>query len=156
MSLPSPRAFGRASEQISSDCNWQHNVRPQSCNEASRVGRDSLAIQDCPDPRNNTTIRLHIDQNVSIVVSSDQPKCTRLETARCPAGIHAPLLTTDKYAAKTDDMHRYGAWLMGLPPKVHSQFSVWERRAGHYIPSIRSHSSILFLKCSLRVGNPKT
>jgi NADH dehydrogenase (ubiquinone) Fe-S protein 3 len=44
-----------------------------------------------------------------------------------------PLNPADKYAAKADDMHKYGSWLMGCLPKYIQQFSVWKDELVIYI-----------------------
>jgi NADH dehydrogenase (ubiquinone) Fe-S protein 3 len=39
----------------------------------------------------------------------------------------------DKYQSKADNLHRYGAWLMGCLPKYIQQFSVWKDELTIYI-----------------------
>ncbi|KAI1095663.1 hypothetical protein F5B19DRAFT_313100 [Rostrohypoxylon terebratum] len=52
-----------------------------------------------------------------------------------PRELKAPIVNpTDKYATKADDLHRYGAWLMGCLPKYIQQFSVWKDELVIYIP----------------------
>ena len=53
----------------------------------------------------------------------------------------------DKYAAKADDMHRYGSWLMGCLPKYVQQFSVWKDELVIYISPSGVIPVFSFLKC---------
>jgi NADH dehydrogenase (ubiquinone) Fe-S protein 3 len=100
--------------------------------------------------RNNTAIRgFSSTQNVQVVVSSDQPNmrhATRQPDA--PGGLHVPIVNpADKYAAKADDMHRYGSWLMGCLPKYIQQFSVWKDELVIYISPSGVIPVFTFLKC---------
>jgi NADH dehydrogenase (ubiquinone) Fe-S protein 3 len=100
--------------------------------------------------RNNTAIRgFSSTQNVQVVVSSDQPNmrhATRQPDA--PGGLHMPIVNpADKYAAKADDMHRYGSWLMGCLPKYIQQFSVWKDELVIYISPSGVIPVFTFLKC---------
>lgn len=102
--------------------------------------------------RNNTTIRgFTSTQNAQVVVSSDQPNmrhATRHPDA--PGGLHVPIVNpADKYAAKADDMHRYGSWLMGCMPKYIQQFSVWKDELVIYISPSGVIPVFTFLKCKL-------
>ncbi|EFZ02404.1 respiratory-chain NADH dehydrogenase, 30 kDa subunit [Metarhizium robertsii] len=48
--------------------------------------------------------------------------------------LKAPLVNpADKYQSKSDNMHRYGSWLMGCLPKYIQQFSVWKDELTIYI-----------------------
>ncbi|RDL36509.1 Uncharacterized protein BP5553_05861 [Venustampulla echinocandica] len=71
-----------------------------------------------------------------VYVSPDQPRTRAFpRTPDPPAGIHAKLVNpADKYAAKADDLHKYGQWLMGCLPKYIQQFSVWKDELVIYIP----------------------
>lgn len=52
-----------------------------------------------------------------------------------PKELKVPLVNpADKYATKADQLHRYGAWLMGCMPKYIQQFSVWKDELVIYIP----------------------
>jgi NADH dehydrogenase (ubiquinone) Fe-S protein 3 len=100
--------------------------------------------------RNNTAARgFTSTQNVQVVVSSDQPNmrhATRQPDA--PGGLHVPIVNpADKYAAKADDMHRYGSWLMGCLPKYIQQFSVWKDELVIYISPSGVIPVFSFLKC---------
>jgi NADH dehydrogenase (ubiquinone) Fe-S protein 3 len=55
----------------------------------------------------------------------------------------------DKYAAKADDMHRYGSWLMGCLPKYIQQFSVWKDELVIYISPSGVIPVFSFLKCKV-------
>jgi NADH dehydrogenase (ubiquinone) Fe-S protein 3 len=100
--------------------------------------------------RNNSAIRgFASTQNVQVVVSSDQPNmrhATRQPDA--PGRLHVPIVNpADKYAAKADDMHRYGSWLMGCLPKYIQQFSVWKDELVIYISPSGVIPVFSFLKC---------
>ncbi|KFA67919.1 hypothetical protein S40285_05957 [Stachybotrys chlorohalonatus IBT 40285] len=48
--------------------------------------------------------------------------------------LKAPIVNpADKYQSKADNLHRYGAWLMGSLPKYIQQFSVWKDELTIYI-----------------------
>ncbi|KAK7705825.1 putative NADH-ubiquinone oxidoreductase 30.4 kDa subunit, mitochondrial [Diaporthe eres] len=48
--------------------------------------------------------------------------------------LEAPIVNpADKYQSKADNLHRYGAWLMGVLPKYIQQFSVWKDELTIYI-----------------------
>jgi len=83
-----------------------------------------------------------------VVVSSDTPNLRH--APRDPAqsgGLHVPLVNpADKYAAKADDLHRYGSWLMGSLPKYIQQFSVWKDELVIYIPPAAVIPVFSFLK----------
>lgn len=55
--------------------------------------------------------------------------------SRNPIGtLQVPLVNpADKYQTKADNMHKYGAWLMGSLPKYIQQFSVWKDELTIYI-----------------------
>ena len=104
--------------------------------------------------RNNTAGRgFTSTHNVQVVVSSDQPNmrhATRQPDA--PGGLHVPIVNpADKYAAKADDMHRYGSWLMGCLPKYIQQFSVWKDELVIYISPSGVIPVFSFLKCTFSV-----
>ncbi|KAN0119670.1 NADH-ubiquinone oxidoreductase [Hyaloscypha variabilis] len=99
--------------------------------------------------RNNNALRgFSSTQNAQVIVSSDQPNmrhATRQPDA--PGGLRVPLVNpADKYAAKADDMHRYGTWLMGCLPKYIQQFSVWKDELVIYISPAGVIPVFTFLK----------
>jgi NADH dehydrogenase (ubiquinone) Fe-S protein 3 len=48
--------------------------------------------------------------------------------------LKAPIINpADKYQSKSDNMHKYGAWVMGCLPKYVQQFSVWKDELTIYI-----------------------
>ncbi|KAI1442204.1 hypothetical protein F5Y02DRAFT_265178 [Annulohypoxylon stygium] len=64
-----------------------------------------------------------------------------------PKELKAPIVNpTDKYSTKADDLHRYGAWLMGCLPKYIQQFSVWKDELVIYIPPAGVIPVFSFLK----------
>lgn len=113
---------------------------------ALRSSRSALARRnDC-----NTAIRaFSATQHAQVVVSHDTPNMRHAQRAPDPpGGIHAPIVNpADKYAAKADDMHKYGAWLMGCLPKYIQQFSVWKDELVIYISPAGVIPVFSFLKC---------
>jgi NADH dehydrogenase (ubiquinone) Fe-S protein 3 len=70
-----------------------------------------------------------------------------------PSVLKAPIVNpADKYQSKSDNMHRYGAWLMGVLPKYIQQFSVWKDELTIYISPSGVYPVFSFLKCSLHVN----
>jgi NADH dehydrogenase (ubiquinone) Fe-S protein 3 len=62
--------------------------------------------------------------------------------------LKAPLVNpADKYQSKSDNMHRYGSWLMGCLPKYIQQFSVWKDELTIYISPSGVIPVLTFLKC---------
>jgi len=61
--------------------------------------------------------------------------------------LKAPLVNpADKYQSKADDMHKYGAWIMGCLPKYVQQFSVWKDELTIYICPTGTLPVFSFLK----------
>jgi NADH dehydrogenase (ubiquinone) Fe-S protein 3 len=115
---------------------------------ALRSSRTALAR------RNSTTIRgFTSTRNPQVAVSADQPNMRHAaRQPDAPGGLHAPLVNpADKYAAKADDMHRYGSWLMGCLPKYVQQFSVWKDELVIYISPSGVIPVFSFLKCKFSV-----
>lgn len=84
-----------------------------------------------------------------VVVNPDQPNLRHAQRDPEPAGglRVPPVNPADKYAAKADDLHRYGAWLMGCLPKYIQQFSVWKDELVIYISPAGVIPVFSFLKC---------
>jgi len=103
-------------------------------------------------PRNNSIIRnFSSTRAAQIIVSADTPNMRHAQRAAdAPGGLHVPSVNpADKYAAKSDDMHRYGAWLMGCLPKYVQQFSVWKDELVIYISPSGVIPVFSFLKCKV-------
>jgi hypothetical protein len=63
--------------------------------------------------------------------------------------LEAPIVNpADKYQSKADNLHRYGAWLMGCMPKYIQQFSVWKDELTIYISPSGVIPVFSFLKCT--------
>ena len=88
-------------------------------------------------------------RQAQVVVSSDTPNMRH--APRGPDSgdrMHVPPVNpADKYAAKAEEMHRYGAWLMGCLPKYIQQFSVWKDELVIYISPSGVIPVFSFLKC---------
>jgi NADH dehydrogenase (ubiquinone) Fe-S protein 3 len=64
--------------------------------------------------------------------------------------LKAPLVNpADKYQSKADNLHKYGAWVMGSLPKYVQQFSVWKDELTIYISPAGVIPVFAFLKCKL-------
>jgi len=67
--------------------------------------------------------------------------------------LKAPIVNpADKYQSKADNLHRYGAWLMGCMPKYIQQFSVWKDELTIYISPSGVIPVFSFLKCTNPLG----
>lgn len=101
--------------------------------------------------RNDSSIRgFASTQQLQVVVSPETPNMRHAQReADSPGGLHVPIVNpADKYAAKADDMHRYGSWLMGCLPKYIQQFSVWKDELVIYISPSGVIPVFSFLKCA--------
>lgn len=87
--------------------------------------------------------------HAQVVVSSETPNMRQApRPSEASGGLRAPIVNpADKYAAKADDMHRYGSWLMGCLPKYVQQFSVWKDELVIYISPAGVIPVFSFLKC---------
>ncbi|KAK9420085.1 hypothetical protein SUNI508_06844 [Seiridium unicorne] len=64
-----------------------------------------------------------------------------------PKKLEAPIVNpADKYQSKSDDLHRYGSWVMGCLPKYIQQFSVWKDELVLYIAPSAVIPVFTFLK----------
>jgi NADH dehydrogenase (ubiquinone) Fe-S protein 3 len=86
-----------------------------------------------------------------VVVSSETPNMRHAQREPdSPGGLRVPPINpADKYAAKAEDMHRYGSWIMGCLPKYIQQFSVWKDELVIYIPPSGVIPVFSFLKCKI-------
>jgi NADH dehydrogenase (ubiquinone) Fe-S protein 3 len=86
-----------------------------------------------------------------VVVSSETPNMRHAQREPdSPGGLRVPPINpADKYAAKAEDMHRYGSWIMGCLPKYIQQFSVWKDELVIYIPPSGVIPVFSFLKCEI-------
>ncbi|KAK4201090.1 putative NADH-ubiquinone oxidoreductase [Triangularia verruculosa] len=69
----------------------------------------------------------------NVAVPKDAPNPRELPRGQIGALTAAPVNPADKYQAKADAMHKYGAWLMGCLPKYIQQFAVWKDELTIYI-----------------------
>jgi NADH dehydrogenase (ubiquinone) Fe-S protein 3 len=105
--------------------------------------------------RNDSAIRTFTSTRpAQVVVSPDTPNMRHAQRAPdVPGGLRVtPVNPADKYAVKADEMHRYGAWLMGCLPKYVRQFSVWKDELVIYISPAGVIPVFTFLKCMSCVG----
>lgn len=111
---------------------------------AIRSTKNSLS-----QPKKLSTRSFTSTQNARVVVSPNTPNMRHAQRAPdTPGGLHvSPVNPANKYAAKADDMHRYGSWLMGCLPKYVQQFSVWKDELVIYISPSGVIPVFTFLKC---------
>jgi NADH dehydrogenase (ubiquinone) Fe-S protein 3 len=109
---------------------------------ALKLGRTAFVRRNETRPFTSTAA-------TQVVVSSETPNMRHAQREPdSPGGLRAPPINpADKYTAKADDMHRYGAWLMGCLPKYIQQFSVWKDELVIYISPAGVIPVISFLKC---------
>lgn len=120
-----------------------------------RSTRTALArhIETTPKTASTTGARTFTStQRSQVVVSQDQPNMRRAAREPDVQLRSAPVNPADKYAAKADDMHKYGAWLMGCLPKYIQQFSVWKDELVIYISPAGVIPVFTFLKCEWSTG----
>lgn len=69
---------------------------------------------------------------------------------QAPGALKAPIVNpADKYQSKAENLHRYGAWLMGCLPKYIQQFSLWKDELTIYTAPSGIIPVMQFLKCTL-------
>jgi len=114
---------------------------------AIRSSRTALARRNGGNGGNVRTFTS--TRHPQVVVSPNQPNMRHAQRdPDATTGLRVPPINpADKYAAKADDMHRYGAWLMGCLPKYIQQFSVWKDELVIYISPAGVIPVFTFLKC---------
>jgi NADH dehydrogenase (ubiquinone) Fe-S protein 3 len=142
-------------------CNWQRHVKlPAMAMRAKNSRALASALRSTRTAltrRNDATIRSFTStRTAQVVVSADTPNMRYAQRSPdAPGGLRVPPVNpADKYAAKSDDMHRYGAWLMGCLPKYVQQFSVWKDELVIYISPAGVIPVFSFLKCTDSVSMP--
>lgn len=96
-------------------------------------------------------------QQQVISVPRDAPN-PRQAPRHSVGALKAPIVNpADKYASKSEAMHRYGTWVMGCLPKYVQQFSVWKDELTIHICPSGVIPVFSFLKCmgpsQLRASN---
>merc|ERR1712000_376857 len=78
--------------------------------------------------RNAQTLRCLSTTNSRYVAVGQESKNMRTAPRdQAPGALKAPIVNpADKYQSKAENLHRYGAWLMGCLPKYIQQFSLWK------------------------------
>lgn len=84
----------------------------------------------------------------NVAVNADQPNMRHAQRESDGTLQRALVNPADKYAAKADDLHKYGSWLMGCLPKYIQQFSVWKDELVIYISPAGVIPVFTFLKCT--------
>lgn len=118
--------------------------RNRALASALRPARPSIAA------RNEALVRCFATTaRNNVVVPKDAPNPR--SAPRDPIGtLTAPLVNpADKYQSKADDLHKYGAWVMGCLPKYVQQFSVWKDELTIYICPSGTIPVFSFLKCKM-------
>ncbi|KPM35062.1 NADH-ubiquinone oxidoreductase 30 subunit, mitochondrial [Neonectria ditissima] len=84
--------------------------------------------------RNQQAIRCLSSSARQYVAMPKEVSNTRMAPRDHIGTLEAPIINpADKYQSKADNMHRYGAWVMGCLPKYVQQFSVWKDELTIYI-----------------------
>jgi len=91
------------------------------------------STRSSPSLRNNVVRSFTTTPHPQVVVSENVPNMRHAQRHPDATLRATPVNPGDKYAAKADDMHRYGSWLMGCLPKYIQQFSVWKDELVIYI-----------------------
>ncbi|KAL1896026.1 putative NADH-ubiquinone oxidoreductase 30.4 kDa subunit, mitochondrial [Ceratocystis pirilliformis] len=82
-----------------------------------------------------------------VAMPSDTPNMRHAKRAPASTTLHAPIVNpADKYTTKADNLHKYGAWIMGCLPKYVQQFSVWKDELTIYIAPTGVIPVFTFLK----------
>jgi len=133
-------------------CNWRHTIVPSimalRASNLRALAKILRPTRSSHPARNTVTRSFTTTPRPQIVVSENVPNMRHAQ--RDPdATLRAPIVNpADKYAAKADDMHRYGSWLMGCLPKYIQQFSVWKDELVIYISPSGVIPVFTFLKYS--------
>lgn len=122
---------------------------------ASRVCRSrglASALQPAkpsPQAHNGPAIRcLSATAQQHVVAVPRDAQNPRLAPRHSVGALKAPIVNpADKYASKSEAMHRYGTWVMGCLPKYVQQFSVWKDELTIHICPSGVIPVFTFLKC---------
>lgn len=120
--------------------------RSRALAQAFRPAKPSVQV-----PRNGAAARCFsasAHANSYAVKLPKDAKNLRLAERETLGKLDAPIINpADKYQSKADNLHRYGAWLMGCLPKYIQQFSVWKDELTVYISPSGVIPVFSFLKC---------
>lgn len=138
------------------NANWPRTG--ESTAMAARISRSSaLASAFRPakisvQGRNNQVVRCLSTTSAQYVALPKDVKNMRMAPRDHVGTLEAPIVNpADKYQSKADNLHRYGAWLMGCMPKYIQQFSVWKDELTIYISPSGVIPVFSFLKCMLPI-----
>lgn len=85
-----------------------------------------------------------------VAVGAESKNMRSAPRDQAPGNLKAPIVNpADKYQSKAENLHRYGAWLMGCLPKYIQQFSLWKDELTIYIAPAGVLPVMQFLKCML-------
>lgn len=138
-----PRPPGLSSRQLDSKKagNTAMATKLSRSRTLASVLRPSAALND-------EAVRAFSVSAAQLVNMPKEAKNMRLAPRDHIGALKAPLVNpADKYQSKADNMHKYGAWLMGCLPKYIQQFSVWKDELTIYISPSGVIPVFTFLKC---------
>lgn len=117
-------------------------TRSSSLASALRPAKQSLQAR-------NVQIARTMSSSVARLVAMPKEAENMRKAPRDHIGeLKAPIVNpADKYQSKADNLHRYGAWVMGCLPKYVQQFSVWKDELTIYISPSGVIPTFTFLKC---------
>ncbi|CAG9988524.1 unnamed protein product [Clonostachys rhizophaga] len=100
----------------------------------SRSGALASALRPVKASRGDQAVRcLSVSAAQFVAIGKDSPNMRKAPRDHIGT-LKAPIVNpADKYQSKADNLHRYGAWLMGCLPKYVQQFSVWKDELTIYI-----------------------
>ena len=133
--------------------NWPHHgTESAMASKFTRSGSLASALRPAKQAvpgRNAQFVRALSSTAPNLVVMPKDAQNMRQAPRDHIGELKAPIVNpADKYQSKADNMHRYGAWLMGCLPKYVQQFSVWKDELTIYIPPSGVIPVMAFLKCS--------
>ncbi|KAJ4155368.1 hypothetical protein LMH87_000619 [Akanthomyces muscarius] len=116
-------------------------TRSGSLASTLRSGKQSLQSRNAPITRSLSTTA------PKLVAMPKDVQNMRMAPRDHIGELKAPIVNpADKYQSKADNMHRYGAWVMGCLPKYVQQFSVWKDELTIYISPSGVVPTFTFLK----------
>lgn len=121
--------------------------RSRALAQALRSSKPSV-----PAPRNEAarcfSVTARTESSYKVRMPADAKNMRTAEREKLGT-LEAPIVNpTDKYQSKADNLHRYGAWVMGCLPKYVQQFSVWKDELTIYIAPSGVIPVFTFLKCT--------
>jgi NADH dehydrogenase (ubiquinone) Fe-S protein 3 len=122
--------------------------RSQALARALRPARSSIQNEAAAARCFSATANAGVG-SYAVKLPKDAKDFRKAERQKTLGSLEAPIVNpADKYQSKADNLHRYGAWLMGVLPKYIQQFSVWKDELTIYISPSGVIPVFSFLKCT--------